>query len=165
MACPHVAGAAALLLARSPNMTPQQLKAELQEHTTPGKVKDAKANSPNKFLFVESAQGPTTIRPTTTATTTTTTTTTTQEKFAIRWPTHPDKCLDVSGGVNRDGTNIQLWDCVNDGEHTNMQSVPPASVRNWAQTLGEAPNQVPGHICRERQQWRKPPDLVLREHG
>lgn len=47
--------------------------------------------------------------------------------LAIRWATHPDKCLDVSGGMNKDGTNVQLWDCVNDGEHENMQFLMPPS--------------------------------------
>lgn len=57
--------------------------------------------------------------------------------LAIRWATHPDKCLDVSGGVNRDGTNIQLWDCVDNGEHENMKFLMPLSGRmtgriHWA---------------------------------
>jgi len=46
---------------------------------------------------------------------------------AIRWATHPDKCLDIAGGANRDGTNIQLWDCVSNGEHENMQFLVPLS--------------------------------------
>jgi len=45
----------------------------------------------------------------------------------IRWATHPGKCLDVSGGVNKDGTNVQLWDCVHDGQHDNMQFLVPLS--------------------------------------
>jgi len=52
MACPHVSGAAALLLARSPSKTPQQLTEELIQHTTPDSVHDAKDGSPNKLLFV-----------------------------------------------------------------------------------------------------------------
>lgn len=60
MACPLVAGAVALLLARSPEKTPSQLMAELQNHSTPGKVKNAGENSPNKLLFVEDEQTTTT---------------------------------------------------------------------------------------------------------
>jgi len=55
--------------------------------------------------------------------------------LAIRWATHPDKCLDVKGGANKDGTNVQLWDCVNDGEHENMQFLmPPSGIGriHWA---------------------------------
>jgi len=106
MACPHVAGAAALILGRSPNKTPQQITAELQQQATQGKVQDAKVNSPlNLLLFVGKG---TKMRP-------------------IKWATHPEKCLDVSAGKNKPGTNIQLWDCVNEGEHDNMQFLLPES--------------------------------------
>jgi len=110
MACPHVSGAAALILARSPNKTPQQITAELQQSATQGKVQDSKVNSPhNLLLFVgKKATATPKVRP-------------------IKWATHPEKCLDVSGGTKQAGTNIQLWDCVNEGEHDNMQFLIPES--------------------------------------
>lgn len=52
MACPHVAGASALLLARNPSKTPQQITAELLQHATADAVKDERGGSPNKLLFV-----------------------------------------------------------------------------------------------------------------
>merc|ERR1719410_2099902 len=57
------------------------------------------------------------------------------DKTSIGWATHPNKCLDVSAGENRDGTNIQLWDCTKDGVHENMQFLMPASgngLIRWA---------------------------------
>jgi len=53
MACPHVAGAVALLLGQSPNKKPQQLTAELIKHSTPNSLHDVKG-SPNKLLYVGS---------------------------------------------------------------------------------------------------------------
>ncbi len=53
----------------------------------------------------------------------------------IRWAVHPNKCLDVSGGNTRNGTQLQTWDCVNDGTHPNMQFILPQGGRGpirWA---------------------------------
>jgi len=58
----------------------------------------------------------------------------TLQPVAIRWSTHPDKCLDIAGGRNKDGTNVQLWDCPK-GTHENMQFlIPPTGVGRiqWA---------------------------------
>lgn len=54
MATPHVAGAAAILLAQTPNLTPAELSQALLADTTPNKVGGASAGSPNRLLFVDS---------------------------------------------------------------------------------------------------------------
>jgi len=51
MACPHVSGAAALLLSASPSMSPDAVKAALVAQATSGKVQDAKNGSPNLLLY------------------------------------------------------------------------------------------------------------------
>jgi len=51
MACPHVSGAAALLLSTSPDMTPQEVLAKLLEAATPDAVQDAKTDSPNLLMY------------------------------------------------------------------------------------------------------------------
>jgi len=51
MACPHVSGAAALLLSASPSLTPEEVEARLVAAATQGAVKDAKTGSPNLLLF------------------------------------------------------------------------------------------------------------------
>jgi len=51
MACPHVSGAAALLLSASPSLTPTEVKAKLAAAATQGEVKDAKNGSPNLLLY------------------------------------------------------------------------------------------------------------------
>jgi len=51
MACPHVSGAAALLLSASPSMSPDAIKAELVAQATSGVVQDAKDQSPNELLY------------------------------------------------------------------------------------------------------------------
>lgn len=50
MACPHVSGAAAILLQAQPSLTPAQVKAQLVEAATQDVVTDAKG-SPNLMLF------------------------------------------------------------------------------------------------------------------
>ena len=50
MAAPHVAGAAALLLAANPTWTPAQVRDKLVADATPDKVTDARTGSPNKLL-------------------------------------------------------------------------------------------------------------------
>jgi len=51
MAAPHVAGAAALILAQQPTFSPQQVRDALVNNATPNVVTDLKG-SPNKLLFV-----------------------------------------------------------------------------------------------------------------
>ncbi|MFG2839998.1 S8 family peptidase [Streptomyces zaomyceticus] len=51
MAAPHVAGAAALLLAANPSWTPAQVRDKLVADATSGKVTDPRNGSPNKLLF------------------------------------------------------------------------------------------------------------------
>lgn len=50
MATPHVAGAAVLLLAQKPSMTPRELSAVILENATEGAVSGARG-SPNRLLF------------------------------------------------------------------------------------------------------------------
>ncbi|AUS79866.1 serine protease [Actinoalloteichus sp. AHMU CJ021] len=51
MASPHVAGAAALLLAESPEATPEEIAAALTDAATPDVVEDPQAGSPNLLLY------------------------------------------------------------------------------------------------------------------
>merc|ERR550525_894565 len=51
MACPHVSGAAALLLSASPSMSLDAVKAALVAQATPDKVQDAQSGSPNVLLY------------------------------------------------------------------------------------------------------------------
>ncbi|MFV2085754.1 S8 family serine peptidase [Micromonospora sp. LOL_021] len=53
MASPHVAGAAALVLAAHPDYTPAQVTAALLADATPGVVTDPGAGSPNRLLYVD----------------------------------------------------------------------------------------------------------------
>ncbi|MFS8095536.1 S8 family peptidase [Lentzea alba] len=53
MASPHVAGAAALYLAKNPQATPQQVTAALAQAATPDKVTNPGPGSPNKLLFTD----------------------------------------------------------------------------------------------------------------
>ncbi|XP_077991884.1 aqualysin-1-like [Glandiceps talaboti] len=55
MACPHTAGAAALVLEDGPSRTPDEVKARLDETATLGVVNDPRPGSPNAFLYVEPA--------------------------------------------------------------------------------------------------------------
>jgi len=84
MACPHVSGAAALLLQADPSTQPSEIASKLKSQATAGVVKDPRNGSPNLLLFVNTSVPPlstTTVRPASTTaplcTTTTTTTTTT----------------------------------------------------------------------------------------
>ena len=52
MASPHVAGAAALVLARTPNATPAQVRDSLVTNATPNVVTNPGTGSPNRLLFV-----------------------------------------------------------------------------------------------------------------
>jgi hypothetical protein len=58
MASPHVAGAAALYLARHPTATPQQVRDALVNTATPGKVTNPGPGSPNRLLFTNSGVTP-----------------------------------------------------------------------------------------------------------
>lgn len=52
MACPHVAGAAALLLQREPELLPSQVAAKLTASATVGAVSGITSKSPNLLLYV-----------------------------------------------------------------------------------------------------------------
>jgi subtilisin family serine protease len=87
MACPHVAGAAALLLQVDPQATPSQIASTLRSQATNGVVSDPRDGSPNLLLYVNTSVTPppqTTAKPVSTTsslcTTTTTTTTTTTSR-------------------------------------------------------------------------------------
>ncbi|MHA7262121.1 S8 family serine peptidase [Arthrobacter sp. TMN-37] len=55
MAAPHAAGAAAVLLSRSPALTPAQVSASLVGGATPGVITGATAGTPNRLLYSEPA--------------------------------------------------------------------------------------------------------------
>ena len=57
MASPHVAGAAALILARDTSQSPAAVRDVLVAEATSGVVTDAKAGSPNKLLYVANVGG------------------------------------------------------------------------------------------------------------
>ncbi|MFC6239658.1 S8 family peptidase [Longivirga aurantiaca] len=58
MAAPHVAGAAALLLQQSPNLTPAQVRDALVGQATTGVVGSPGTGSPNRLLFTAPAPAP-----------------------------------------------------------------------------------------------------------
>ncbi|MDC0713472.1 S8 family serine peptidase [Stigmatella sp. ncwal1] len=58
MAAPHVVGAVALYLSKTPSATPAQVAAALTTRATPGVVTDAGAGSPNLLLFVGDSTTP-----------------------------------------------------------------------------------------------------------
>merc|ERR1719264_1425608 len=51
----------------------------------------------------------------------------------IMWATHPNKCMDVSGGSTKNGNNILLWDCV-DNNPNQMFEAPSTGTGpiQWA---------------------------------
>merc|ERR1719265_1657665 len=51
MACPHVAGTAALILQSEPDLTPQQVAERMQSAATSDAVKDRMTGSPDSFLY------------------------------------------------------------------------------------------------------------------
>ncbi|MGW4404804.1 S8 family serine peptidase [Nonomuraea sp. NPDC004702] len=55
MAAPHVAGAAALLLAANPGFTPQQVRDHLVDNATPNVVTNAGTGSPDRLLHIAQA--------------------------------------------------------------------------------------------------------------
>ncbi|MEV6343290.1 S8 family serine peptidase [Actinoplanes sp. NPDC051851] len=55
MATPHVAGAAALILADHPEYTPAQVATELLADATPDAIPDPGTGSPNRLLYVDQA--------------------------------------------------------------------------------------------------------------
>jgi len=58
MACPHVAGAAALLLSAEPALTPEQVLQTLLSKAISGAISNLKFNDPNKLLYVGSGSAP-----------------------------------------------------------------------------------------------------------
>ena len=58
MASPHVAGAAALVLAAHPSWSPQQVRDAIVDNATTGVVAGAGAGSANRLLFVGTATAP-----------------------------------------------------------------------------------------------------------
>jgi subtilisin family serine protease len=58
MACPHVAGAAAILLGRQPALTPAEVKMALIQNAGSGLIRDSKPGSPNKLLRVTLSSKP-----------------------------------------------------------------------------------------------------------
>lgn len=58
MAAPHVAGAAALLLAENPEYIPQQVRDTLVANATSGVVGNPGSGSPNRLLFVDDGTTP-----------------------------------------------------------------------------------------------------------
>jgi subtilisin family serine protease len=58
MAAPHVAGAAALYLARRPDASPAQVRQALVGAATKGVVSDARRGSPNVLLHTATFTGP-----------------------------------------------------------------------------------------------------------
>ncbi|ROO62361.1 subtilisin family serine protease [Micromonospora sp. Llam0] len=62
MAAPHVAGAAALILATTPNMSPAQVASTMFANSTPNKITNPGSGSPNRLLFVaQGAPSPTAV--------------------------------------------------------------------------------------------------------
>ncbi|MGQ4712953.1 S8 family peptidase [Streptomyces anulatus] len=57
MASPHTAGAAALLLAADPSLTPAQVRDKLVAAATPDKISDARTGSPNRLLYTGTGGG------------------------------------------------------------------------------------------------------------
>jgi len=58
MACPHVAGAAAVLLSETPALEASQVSAKLQALATNGVVQNPGSGSPDKLLFVSQSSSP-----------------------------------------------------------------------------------------------------------
>lgn len=58
MACPHVAGAAALLLGDEPTLSPNEITERLISSATENTVDDVKKGSPNKFLYIQRGSTP-----------------------------------------------------------------------------------------------------------
>lgn len=58
MASPHAAGAAAVLLSKSPGLTPAQVASTLTSAATAGAVTATSASTPNKLLFSDPASAP-----------------------------------------------------------------------------------------------------------
>jgi len=54
MACPHVSGAAAVILAKNPSLSPAGVKAEINRLAQDGLIRNVGANSPNKLLYTAS---------------------------------------------------------------------------------------------------------------
>ena len=55
MATPHVSGAAAIMLARTPSLTPAQVHQSIISNATTGVVSAIKGSTPNRLLFIPAA--------------------------------------------------------------------------------------------------------------
>jgi len=67
MATPHVTGAAALIVAANPGITPANVAATMMANATPGVVANPGTGSPNRLLYVPSANTPVPLSITTTS--------------------------------------------------------------------------------------------------
>jgi len=54
MACPHVSGAAAIILSKNPSLTPAGVKAEIIRQAQDGLIRNVGNGSPNKLLYTTS---------------------------------------------------------------------------------------------------------------
>ncbi|XP_011674329.1 uncharacterized protein LOC586545 [Strongylocentrotus purpuratus] len=57
MACPHVAGASAVILANEPSLTPNEVKETLQLKSIVDAVQDPRSGSPNLLLYIGEGSG------------------------------------------------------------------------------------------------------------
>lgn len=57
MASPHGAGGAALILAKNPNFTPEQVAQKMYADASKDKIKNAGAGSPNRLLYIDPKGG------------------------------------------------------------------------------------------------------------
>ncbi|KNE65517.1 hypothetical protein AMAG_11135 [Allomyces macrogynus ATCC 38327] len=88
MACPHVSGVVALILADNPTFTPAQILAKLKELASVGKIKGSLNSTPNLLLNNgANAQPPTTSTTKSTTTVTKTTTSTVTKTTTTAKPT------------------------------------------------------------------------------
>jgi len=61
MACPHVSGAAALLMEQNPSITRDEVLAELKANAIIGSISNLKGADPKEFLWVGSTRPPTAV--------------------------------------------------------------------------------------------------------
>merc|ERR1712176_940879 len=103
MACPHVAGVAALLQAEDQCKSPQQIAERISTLASNGKVSGLRGATPNKLLFA----GGDLLSPTTAPSPVPQTWD--QSKAYVVEHVHAAKYLRVAGGSG-DGANVDIWD-------------------------------------------------------